>query len=250
MDEVWKRIKDQDQRLRELEGSDVAIKHTMVTKSDFDKTNKAVRMDVEQNLLLLKQHNQLLDSKISAYNQVDVQSILARMASLGEQVAQVGEQLGGDGAPFQEHLEKAEQRWGGVLAEVEKRLAGRIQSVERGIGNVKEEVEFGIQQVKSSVNASIRQMREDFSKAPWERQSEEDSSVHRQELEEALKLRPTHDDLQAFTSLATTRAIVEQLSALQLRTDKQYHGVEAGLSTLERLYLRQLDKDAVLVSLF
>src|SRR5277367_564368 len=55
--------------------------------------------------------------------------------------------------------------------------------------------------------------------------------------------------LSAYTTLETTERIVTQLANLQVRTDEQYNGLQGGLNTLERLYLRQLDQTADMVSL-
>ena len=65
-----------------------------------------------------------------------------------------------------------------------------------------------------------------------------------------MQQRPTHEQLAAsFTFLAVSHSIVDCLVELQATTAQQHHRLETGLSTVERLFLRQLDDAAHIVSL-
>ena len=88
-------------------------------------------------------------------------------------------------------------------------------------------------------------------KDSWSRELDRRDEQRRQEWEVALQQRPTHEQLAAsFTSLATSRTIVDRLADLQATTAQQHHRLQSGLSTVERLFLRQLDGAARLVSQF
>ena len=99
------------------------------------------------------------------------------------------------------------------------------------------------------VDEVLGMLKDQSLKAPWECEAEEANFVRRKELDNALRARPLMHDLDRYTKLVTTETIVQQLADLQLRSDKQYLGLQGGLTILERLYLRQLDQSAEMVRL-
>jgi hypothetical protein len=110
------------------------------------------------------------------------------------------------------------------------------------------ETAYKMQTVAVRVDDALEKLNEDTRKAPWERQLQEAAVRWRKELQDALADRPMTGQLSAYTTLETTERIVTQLSNLQVRADEQYNGLQGGLNTLERLYLRQLDQTADMVS--
>ena len=75
--------------------------------------------------------------------------------------------------------------------------------------------------------------------------------LQRAQWEAALNERPTRQELtETFTRLETSSRIVDQLKDLQENSVKHFHRLQAGLSTVERLYLRELDAAATMVSYY
>jgi hypothetical protein len=262
LDLVWQRLHDQDRRIRELEASDVALRDIMVTKTQLVDSETmlclqakkqivdseaALRLRFDSNLQDLKTETTRVEHKVNTCAEQDVRSILKRLVELGEQVDHVGEQLEGEDSIFRIDLRAAERRWQDELAQQETRLEGKMDEQEVKWQDMMREQVFKMEQMDSRVNDALAKLKEDFFKAPWQRQVEEDDFVRRKELEEALRIRPTMTDINGYTNLVTTQAIVNQLSDLHLRADKQFNGLQGGLNTLERLYLRQLDKSAEMV---
>ena len=74
--------------------------------------------------------------------------------------------------------------------------------------------------------------------------------LQRTEWQSALNERPTRDELgETFTRLDTSSRILQQIAEIQENSMKQFQRLQSGLTTVERLYLRQLDAAATMVSL-
>jgi hypothetical protein len=157
--------------------------------------------------------------------------------------------LDGQDRNVREELQGSERRWERQLNEQDRRLEARIEEQEMRFQDGQKEAAYKMQSLAVRVDDALVKMTEDTRKAPWERRVEEAAIAWRKELEDTLAERPTSGDLAAYTTLVTTEKIVSQLANLQVRTDEQYNGLQGGLNTLERLYLRQLDQTADMVSL-
>ena len=246
---LWERIQDQDHRIREVEASDIAIRGIMVTKDKLQETDNAIRRSFQAIAEELQHKSSRIEKKINACADEEVRAILTKLVDLGEQVAKVGEALDGQDTHMREELQTAERRWEAQLHEQDQRLEGRIEEQELRFQDEQKEAAYKMQALGIKVEDALAKMTEDSRRAPWERQLQEAASAWRRELQDALADLPTTNDLAPYTTLVTTEKIVNQLSNLQVRADEQYNGVQAGLNTLERLYLRQLDQTVDMVSL-
>ena len=249
LDTMWERIQDQERRIREVEASDMAIQGIMVTKDKLQETDSQIRRTFQAVADDIHYKSSRIEKKVNACADDDVKAILSKLVDLGEQVEKVGEALDGQDTTIREELQTAERRWERHLNEQERRLEGKIEDQEIRFQDGQKDNAFKMQTLAVKVDDALLKITEDIRKAPWERQLEEAAIVWRKELDDALDNRPTTGDLSAYTTLLTTEKIVTQLANLQVRGDEQYNGLQGGLNTLERLYLRQLDQTADMVSL-
>ena len=247
LDAMWERLQDQERRIREVEASDIAIRGIMVTKDKLKETDRAVRRSFQAVADELDCKTSRIEKKVNSCADDDVKAILNKLVDLGEQVDKVGGILDGQDVIMREELQSAERRWERQLNEQEQRLEGKIDDQEIRFQDGLKDNAFNMQTLAVKVEDALMKMTEDISKAPWEHQLAEAAITRRKELQDALKDRPTTGDLSAYTTLSMTEKIVTQLSNLQVRADEQYNGLQGGLNTLERLYLRQLDQTADMV---
>lgn len=226
----------------------MAIRGVMVTNDKLKETDSQIRRTFQAVAEDLHCKTSRIEKKINACADDDVKAILGKLVDLGEQVEKVGEVLDGQDTTMREELQTAERRWERQLNEQEQRLEGRIEEQEIRFQDGQKDNAYKMQTLAVRLDDALLKMTEDIQRAPWERQLEEGAKLWRKELQDAMKNRPTTDELSAYTTLLTTEKIVEQLSKLQVRADEQYNGLQGGLTTLERLYLRQLDQTADMVS--
>ena len=144
-----------------------------------------------------------------------------------------------------------ERRFEGELNRLEIRMEERIDEKHVECTDRLKVQDLGIRRLDKQLAEALEQLRGDIQKDSWTRELDRRDQVRRQELQALLQQHPDKAELdRTYTTVQTSRAIVEQLADFRLQTDKDHHSLEAALNTLERLYLRQLDSTAELVRFF
>ena len=148
-----------------------------------------------------------------------------------------------------EELRAAERRWEQELGQMERRWEERQDEQDVKLGERSQGYAECTAYLDRSLQESLERLELVGWKDTWSRELDRRDQERRQEWGQALQQRPTQEQLAAsYTSLATSHTIVDRLVDLQATTAQQHHRLETGLSTLERLFLRQLDDAAQLVS--
>jgi hypothetical protein len=245
---LWERIQDHDRRMREIEASDIALRGAMVTQDQLRKKDQEIRGIMDTQVEELHHHSRRIERKLNSHTEGEVKGILGRMVNLGEELAQIGETLDGQDRHMQEELQGAERRWERNVNQQEQRLEARIEETEIRLQGKQMETADRMDTLSKRVDEAISKIAEETEKAPWERRVQEASLGWRKELEDAMVARPTREEMSAYTTLATTERVIDKIANLQIVTNEQLNGLQGGLRTMERLYLRQLDESADLVS--
>ena len=222
----------------------------MVTQEKLRETDKRIRTRLQATAKELQENSDRIENKMNGCVDQEVNALLLRMVELGEQVQGVGRELAlQDTEGLRKELQGVERRWELEMHERERRLEGMINQQESRCQNAGKATASKMQTLASRVDDALVKIAEQTAQAPWKRQVEEAINGWQKDLQDALADRPTTRDLSAYTTLGMTEKIVTQLANLQVRSDEQYNGLQGGLNTLERLYLRQLDQAADMVSL-
>lgn len=245
---LWERIQDQDHRMREIEASDIALRSVMVTQDQLRKKDQEIRGIMDTRAEELHHQSRRIERKLDSYTEGDAKGILGRLVDLADEMAEIGETLEGQDRHMQEELQGAERRWERHVDQQERRLEARIEETEIRLHGKQMETADRVDTLSKRVDEAISKIAEETEKAPWERRVQEASVGWRKELEDAMVARPTREELSAYTTLLTTEKIIAQLANLQLATNEQLKGLQGGLNCMERLYLRQLDQSAEMVS--
>lgn len=268
-------LREQDRRMREVEASDVALRGVMVTQEQLKNQDRDIRstLKVSEKALWdvlvtqeeldhketeirsafnviageLHHKSRRIERKLNACSEGEVKDLMTRIVTLSEGLAQMGETLDGQDHIMRDELQAAERRWERHVNEQEQRVEGMLEETEIRLESKQREK---ADKLSARVDEAILKITEDNLKAPWQRQIQEASLSWQKELERAVAT--TKEEFSAYTTLSTTEKIVQQLAALQIHSHDQFHSLQGGLTTMERLYLRQLDSTATLplVSLY
>jgi hypothetical protein len=258
-----KRLDDQDKRVRELEAGetvlskriqeqDETISELRVTEANFGKAFATVRHvdecmadiknEVEKNEHFFSGELVRLKTTLQQYTDEARSALEATTDTLMGSMDDVESRLG-------DELSSAERRWGKDLENVDRQFDERHEELEAKLRERSRGFTDCTEYLDRSLQESLERLELVSWKDSWARELDRRDEQRRKEWEVALQQRPTHEQLAAsFTSLATSSSIVDRLAELQATTAQQHHRLETGLSTVERLFLRQLDAAARLVS--
>jgi hypothetical protein len=153
------------------------------------------------------------------------------------------------------------KRRDGELQAMERRLADEGIRVERSLEEQMKEqfqerdrklVEWQsktVSDLNSQVEESLKRLQSEFQQDWWTAELDRRAKLQTEEMKALLNQRPTLEEIGAsFTTLGTTSILIGQLGDLHAKTGRDNHLLQSELHTLERLYLRQLDRSAPLVS--
>lgn len=232
---LCKRVQEQDETIRRLRESDLD-KEGFATQDNLEESIEEVKSALEafehSSSDLLAQFNTKLRTHIMKTRR-ELDTIAT---TTGDLTASIEEQ----DSRHEEQLRAAERRWENELNRVERSLEERTEEQESHT--------LCKEYFDNSLQETMERLQLVGFKDTWSRELDRRDQQRREEWDKALQQRLTHEQLTAsFTSLEMTRAIVDRLADFQATTDQQHHRLHAGLSTLERLFLRQMDAAARMV---
>lgn len=147
-------------------------------------------------------------------------------------------------------LQAMEKRWSDEVIRVETNLEEEMkkQFQERDRRLVEWQSKT-VSDLNSQVEESLKRLQGELQQDWWTAELDRRAKVQTEEMKALLNERPTLLEIGAsFTTLGTTSRLIGQLGDLHAKTSKDNHLLQSELHTLERLYLRQLDSSAPLVS--
>jgi hypothetical protein len=233
-------LKNQEKDIRStLKASEKALWDALVTQEELDRKETEIRGAFNVIAGELHHKSRRIERKVNACSEGEVQDLMTRIVTLSEGLGQMGETLDGQDHIMRDELQAAERRWERHVNEQEQRVEGMIEEAEIRLESKQRE---NADMLSARVDEAILKITEDNLKAPWQRQIQEASLTWQKELEVAVGT--TREKFSDYTPLLTTEKIVQQLATLQIHSHDQFHSLQGGLTTMERLYLRQLGSTA------
>ena len=264
-----KRLDDQDKRVRELQAAETVLRQKLDEQERTLRELELVEMKGERPFASIRYVDECVaDVKSEAerneqFFSTELDRLKTSIAKERTARHQVALQLEDETARIDtimqnadmedsrrdREMREAEQRWHEEMEGMERRLDERMDEHEARPQERSEGHGVSKEYVDRTLQESLERLELVGLKDSWSRELERRDRERRQEWEMALEQRPTHEQLAAsYTALNTTQLIVDRLTDFQAGTDRQHHRLQAGLSTVERLYLRQLDAMASMVS--
>lgn len=260
-----KRLEDQDKRVRQLEAGETVLSKRVdeqgatIGQLKAAESNRGeafatvryvvecmedVKNSVEQNENFTAGALDLLKERLRKHMETtrgDIETLTTRTEAI---MTSAEEQEGRHEAD----MRAAERRWENELNRVERLVDEKVQEQETHLREATQEHPLCKAYVDRRLAETLERLEIVGLKDSWARELDRRDQQRREEWEKALQQRPTYEQLATtFTSLETTRTIVDRLADFQANTDQQHHRLHAGLSTVERLFLRQMDAAARMV---
>ena len=278
---ILRRLDDQDKRIRELEASESVVGNSMAKKTYVDDAvadaihtmeEQTQALDLEQRQTR-KKVNTLADNAIkdlttrfqgleTKFHQVTqlpadfasridgLSTLPGDIETLKNRVTGISEAYDQEDKRRDEENRATERRWADELGRLETHLEDRIdEKYEEQERKLLEQQAANITDFNSYVDDALKRLHTDIKQDWWIAELERREKVRSDEMKLLLQQRPTHEDIaNSYTTLATTSQVIDQVGDLHRKTGKEHHLLQSGLNTLERLYLRQLDSSAGMVS--
>jgi hypothetical protein len=237
-------LKNQDKDIRStLKASEKALWDTLVTQEELEHKEKEILSAFNVITGELHHKSRRIERKVNACTEGEVKDLMTRLVTLSEGLAQMGETLDGQDHIMRDELQAAERRWERHVNEQEQRVEGLVEGmIEETQIRLESKQREKADMLSARVDEAILKITEDNLKAPWQRQIQEASLSWQKELEVAVAT--TREEFSDYTPMSTTEKIVQQLATLQIHSHDQFHSLQGGLTTMERLYLRQLGSTA------
>jgi hypothetical protein len=173
-----------------------------------------------------------------------------KLESVESQVVGMAEALDLEDRRREEDNQRTERRWADELARLETRVEEKMdERFEEQDRKLADKQTANVVDFHSYVDESLKRLHTEIQKDWWIAELERREKVRSEEMKTLLNQRPTHDEIaESYTTLATTSQVINQVAELHTKTGREHHLLQSGLNTLERLYLRQLDSSADVVS--
>ena len=278
---IFRRLDAQDKRIRELEASESVIGKSMAKKTYVDGAIIHVVHNVEKQTQALENRMQGLENRHSetrkrvtfmADNTVraltkrfegletnfeEVGSTIGELSSLpgaletlqGKFVGMV-ETLDHEDKRRDEENRGMEQQWAKDLTAMETRLEEKIdENYQEQDRKLLEKESANVANFNSHVQESLKQLHTEIKQDWWIAELERREEVRSDQMKLLLQQRPTYEEVaKSYTSIDVTSQLIDKVGDLHKKTGRQHHLLQSGLNTLERLFLRQLDSSAEMVS--
>jgi uncharacterized phage infection (PIP) family protein YhgE len=243
-----------------LEASEAVLANSMAKKIYVDEAVADAIHTMEQQTQDLDFEHRETRKRLDALGDKGIKDLAKRFSRLETTFDQV-EGLEKKVMGITEAFDVEDKRRDGELREMERRWGGEVDRVERCLEEKMEE-KFQEQDNKlverqsqyladfnSYVEGSLKRLQTDIQQEWWIGELERREKALNEEMKMMLKQHPTHQEVAAsYTMLATTSDVIDQVGQLHTKTGRDHHLLQSGLNTLERLYLRQLDSSAPMVS--
>ena len=239
------RVREQEETIRQLKAAEANFGKAFASVRYVDECVEDIKSEMEKNEQFLSDELARLKTKLQKYadqTRAHMETTSARTEALVGSVDDIESR-------HADELRAAERRWEKDLGNAERRWEERQEELDVRPGERSREYADCTAYLDRSLQESLERLELVSWKDTWSRELDRRDQERRQEWEQALQQRTTHEQLAAsYTSLATSHTIVDRLAELQATTARQHHRLETELSTLERLFLRQLDEAAQMVS--
>jgi hypothetical protein len=237
--------------------------HTMEQQMqdlDFGHNQTQKKVSATDNAVKdLTKRFQGLESKVDGEDRLPAElkrritSVLAlpgKLESVETQVIRMAEALEVDDKRREEDNQRTERRWADELAHLESRVDEKMEDrFEEQDRRLLEKQTANVVDFHKHVEESLKRLHTDIHNDWWIAELERREKVCCEEMKTLLNQRPTHQEIAgSYTALATTGEVIKQVAELHTKTGREHHLLQSGLNTLERLYLRQLDSSADVVS--
>ena len=231
--------------------------HTMEQQTqdlDFEHRETRKKLDTlaDKGVAFLTQQFQGLETKFDKVDRLDKK--IGRMAKGFDQEDSRRDEEDRRREEDSKHhdaaLQAMEKRWSDEVIRVETNLEEEMK--EKFQERDRKLVEWQsktVSDLNSQVEESLKRLQSELQQDWWTAELDRRAKLQTEEMKALLNERPTLQEIGAsFTTLETTSKLIGQLGDLHAKTSKDNHLLQSELHTLERLYLRQLDSSAPLVS--
>jgi hypothetical protein len=227
--------------------------HTMEQQTqdlDFEQRETRKRLDalVDNGVNVLTQRFQDLETKFDKVDLLDKK--IVRLAGGFDQEERRRDEEDKRREEEEKRRDKAleamELRWADEVIRVETNLEEQFQERDR---KLVEWQSMTVSDLNSQVEESLKRLQNELQQDWWTAELDRRAKVQTEEMKMLLNHRPTLEEIGGlFTTLGTTSRLIGQVGDLHAKTARDNHLLQSELHTLERLYLRQLDSSAPLVS--
>jgi len=180
----------------------------------------------------------------------ELETKLDQVEGLERKVVELAEVLNAEEKRRDRELEAMERRWAGEVCRVEDTLEETMEErFEEQDRKLAESQLKAASDLNSHIEESLKRLHNDIRQDWWVADLERRDKVWTEELKRQLKEHPTHKEVaQSYTMLGVTSNLIDQVGQLHTKTGRDHHLLQSELNTMERLYLRQLDTSAPVVS--